>query len=99
MTTFPDDIMRSAREAFIAYAGPCLDRASADHVLAGGADDAPLLRLAAFVTEAERRRCVSAVNAERVMDADENPSDADPTDIAYDMAIDHAIDAIKRPFL
>lgn len=44
----------------------------------------------------ERCRCVEAVNAERIMDAGENPSDADPTDIAYDMAIDHAIDAIKR---
>lgn len=43
----------------------------------------------------ERRRCVEAVNAERIMDADENLSDADLTDIAYDMAIDHAIDAIQ----
>lgn len=47
----------------------------------------------------ERRRCVEAVNAERIMDVGENPADADPTDISYDMAIDHAIDAIKRPHL
>lgn len=45
---------------------------------------------------AERQRCVEAVKAERIMDAYENTADADPTDIAYDMAIDHAVDAITR---
>lgn len=95
MTAFPDDIMRAAREAVIT-AAPQMDRASAERIRAGAMDNSHATTIIARAILAERQRCVDVVNAERVMDADENPSDADPTDIAYDMAIDHAIDAIKR---
>lgn len=40
---------------------------------------------------AERKRCAAAVRAERLA----GPSD-DPTDIAYDLAIEHAHAAIWR---
>lgn len=79
----PADVMAAARVAIRNWSNP-------------GDRTYPLEDAVARAILAERRRCMDAVNAEHIMDADENLSDADPTDIAYDTAIDHAIDAIKR---
>jgi len=82
MTTIPDDIMAAAWR-------PAFEAVSQVHTL-----EAAQVAIARAIL-AERERCWGVVNDERLMDADENLSDADPTDIAYDMAIDHALAAIK----
>ncbi|WP_100961095.1 hypothetical protein [Bosea sp. FBZP-16] len=60
--TFPDDIMRAAREAFIAFATPTLDRATTERTRAGDIDHMPMLQLAAQAIMAERQRCLEVAS-------------------------------------
>lgn len=58
--TFPDDIMRAAREAFIA-AAPQMDRASAERIRAGAMDDSHATTIIATAILAERKRCAAVL--------------------------------------
>lgn len=44
----------------------------------------------------EREACIAAANAERVLPFYVNPEEATEGDKAYDMAIDHVLDAIRK---
>ncbi|MGX1786820.1 hypothetical protein ACWIGM_08795 [Bosea sp. NPDC055332] len=64
--TFPDDIVRAAREAFIT-AAPQMDRASADRIRAGAMDDSHATTIIATAILAERQRCVELARAEAAL--------------------------------
>lgn len=65
-------------------------RAEAAYDALGRGSDADAQVIARAIL-AERKRCAAAVRAERLV----GPSD-DPTDIAYDLAIEHAHAAVWR---